>query len=411
MCAEVLVIGAGMIGVATALQLVRRGHSVCLVDRKEPGQETSSGNAGIVQGEAMLPFQFPRDLKTLLQTALRRGVAASYHVNALPRLASPLFRYWLHSSPKRYEIATRGHSSLMQHALSAHEELLAECGAGSLTQRAGYHHVYRTARALDASVAQAEELHQRFGVRYSMLDRAALANAEPDLVLPLAGAIHWPDTMTVRDPAALVSAYSTYFLKLGGCFSRGDADSLKREEGAWYLETEDGTVKAEHVVIALGPWSCEFVTRFGYRLPLFVKRGYNQHFTGGGKLRVPMLDAERAYVLAPMEQGIRLTTGAEFALLDAPATPVQLAQATVAARELLDLPRVVEHQPWLGNRPCTPDMLPVLGAAKRFPGLWFNFGHAHQGFTLGPICGRLMAELIEGRQTLLATKPYEVDRF
>jgi D-amino-acid dehydrogenase len=108
---------------------------------------------------------------------------------------------------------------------------------------------------------------------------------------------------------------------------------------------------------------------------------------------------------------VRLTTGAEFALRDAPATPWQLDSAHAAASELLDLPQSVEAQPWLGARPCTPDMLPVVGPAPRHPGLWFNFGHAHQGFTLGPACGRLLAEMIDGDAPLVDPAPYHPARF
>ena len=408
---DVLVLGAGMIGVGTALQLARRGHSVCLVDRREPGRETSYGNAGIVQSEAMVPYPFPRDWATLAQAALRRSTAVHYHLDALPDLAGPLSRYWRASAPARHETAIRGHSALIRHALPAHEELMAECGAEALVRRRGYHWVFRGAAALQAAAADARQLQQRFGVRHALLDGAAFARAEPDLLRPLAGAIHWPDPVSVVDPGALVTAYAARLRELGGIYHTGDAATLAAEGSGWRVQTEAGMVRAAHAVVALGPWSGELAARLGYRLPLFVKRGYHRHYVGGGSLQAPLLDIERGYVLAPMAQGIRLTTGAEFARLGAPATEVQMARATAAARELLHLPRSVEAQAWLGNRPCTPDMLPVIGPAPRHRGLWFNFGHAHQGFTLGPVCGRLLVELIEGRAPLVDMGPYRVDRF
>ena len=114
---------------------------------------------------------------------------------------------------------------------------------------------------------------------------------------------------------------------------------------------------------------------------------------------------------APMRQGLRITTGAEFAAQDAAPTPVQMDRAQALAGELLELGQPVEAQPWMGARPCTGDMLPVMGAAPRHPGLWFNFGHAHQGFTMGPLTGRLMAELIEGAPTVVDPAPYAPQRF
>ena len=129
------------------------------------------------------------------------------------------------------------------------------------------------------------------------------------------------------------------------------------------------------------------------------------------RLHQPVLDAERGYVLAPMQRGLRLTTGAEFAPIDAPPTPVQLAKAEVLARELVELGEALPEPPWFGARPCTADMLPVMGPAPRHTGLWFNFGHAHQGFTLGPVAGRLLAEMVSGGPTGVDPGPYRAARF
>jgi D-amino-acid dehydrogenase len=292
--------------------------------------------------------------------------------------------------------------------------LIDEAGAQALVQHEGYHWAYRTAQALEAGIAQARDLAQRFGVRHAVLSPADLVRAEPGLAGRedrLAGGLHWLDPLPCSDPGALVAAYAQRFNALGGTLALGDAATLARVGPGWQVNTEDGPVQAAQVVVALGPWSARFARRLGYRLPLFVKRGYHRHFSGGPGLRRPLLDAERAYVLAPMARGVRLTTGAEFAQQDAPATPVQLARASAAARELIELPEPVEPQPWLGSRPCTPDMLPVIGPAPRHPGLWFHCGHAHQGFTLGPVSGRLLAEMIGGGPTLVDPAPYALQRF
>jgi D-amino-acid dehydrogenase len=175
--------------------------------------------------------------------------------------------------------------------------------------------------------------------------------------------------------------------------------------------------EAEHLVVALGPWSDGFIRRLGYRYPLFLKRGYHQHYTApasegiANRLHQPLLDAERGYALAPMARGLRLTTGAEFAAIDAPPQPVQLQRAERMARELLPLGEALPEAPWLGARPCTADMLPVMGPAPRHRGLWFNFGHAHQGFTLGPVAGRLLAEMMSSEAPCVDPAPYGPERF
>ena len=125
----------------------------------------------------------------------------------------------------------------------------------------------------------------------------------------------------------------------------------------------------------------------------------------------PVLDADDGYVLAPMTRGIRLTTGAEFARRDTPPTPVQIEQTEPIARKLFPLGERLDTKPWMGCRPCLPDMLPIVGKAPRHERLWFDFGHQHHGFTLGPVCGRLLAEMMTGETPFTDPAPYRPDRF
>src|SRR5437764_14023285 len=122
------------------------------------------------------------------------------------------------------------------------------------------------------------------------------------------------------------------------------------------------------------------------------------HYRAAGRavLTHPILDAERGYSPAPRRRGIRLTTGAEFALRDAIRTPVQLGRAEPIARDLFPLAERLDTEAWMGARPCTPDMLPVIGKGPRHTNLWFAFGHAHHGLTLGAVTGRLLAEMVVG---------------
>jgi D-amino-acid dehydrogenase len=168
---------------------------------------------------------------------------------------------------------------------------------------------------------------------------------------------------------------------------------------------------AEAVVIALGPWSPQILRPLGYRFPMVRKRGYHRHWRAARTVRLPLVDAANGYVMAPMEKGLRITTGAELSFPDGERSPVQLERAEEAARSLLDLGSPYENQPWLGTRPCMPDMLPVIGEAGRHPGLWLNFGHGHQGFTLGPATGRLLAEIMSGEPPLVPPAPFRPGRY
>ena len=400
-----------MVGTCTALHLQQRGFEVTLVDRRAPGQETSLGNAGLIQQEAVEPYAFPREPGFLLNAALGRGAEVHWHARGLWQMAGSLWRYFQNSRPASHARATEAYSRLIAHATHEHDLLIAAAGAQDLVAREGFRFVFRTSQAFDEAAQRASTLHDRFGVRYQAENTAQLAQAEPALQRSMAGAVHWQDPWAVNNPGALVQGYADLFVARGGRVLTGDAASLQSQGAGWSVQTTEGRVDALQAVLALGPWADGLIRTLGYRFPLFIKRGYHQHYTSPAQVRQPILDAERGYVLAPMQRGLRLTTGAEFAPIDAPPTPVQLAKAEALARELVDLGEPLPEAPWLGARPCTADMLPVMGPAPRHPGLWFNFGHAHQGFTLGPVAGRLLAEMVSGGPTWVDPMPYRPARF
>jgi D-amino-acid dehydrogenase len=411
--ADALVLGAGIVGVSVAVHLQKRGRSTVLVDRRGPAEETSFGNAGLVQREGVYPYGFPHDFGALFRYGLNRTIDAHYHPSAIPRLAPFLWKYWHHSRPARHKAIAHLYAKLIEHCISEHEALAAEAGAMELFRRTGWMKVFRTARERDVRFAEAERWHGEFGLSYKAYDARTLQGLEPHLAPVLSGALHWTDPLAVVDPHGLVLSYLKSFEKLGGRFVQGNAASLYAEAGAWRVRTVDGPLAARDAVIALGPWSDVVTRMLGYDLPLAVKRGYHMHYRAAGRavLNHPVLDTERGYFLAPMRRGIRLTTGAEFALRDAIRTPVQLGRAEPIARDLFPLAERLDTEPWMGARPCTPDMMPVIGRAPRHSGLWFAFGHAHHGFTLGPVTGRLIGEMVAGERPFVDPSPYRADRF
>jgi D-amino-acid dehydrogenase len=251
---------------------------------------------------------------------------------------------------------------------------------------------------------------REYGVSFDALDPTRLRQTEPDLDVSLKGGLRYTAADSVSDPNALVTAYARYFDRLGGRFFIGDATTLGDH---WTVNTQAGMLSARSAVIAMGPWSNDVTTRLGYRLPLAVKRGYHMHYAARSDARLnhPVLDVENGYLIAPMSRGIRLTTGAELALRDAPKTPVQLDAVEPIARGLFPLEQRLDDEPWMGRRPCTPDMMPVIGPAPRHDHLWFAFGHAHHGLTLGAITGRLIAEMVTGEKPLVDLQPFRAERF
>ena len=408
--ADAVVLGAGIVGISVAVHLQKRGRSTVLIDRRGAAEETSYGNAGLVQREGVYPYGFPHDFGALFRYSFNRTIDAYYHPSAIPRLAPFLWKYWHHSRPRRHALIARTYARLIEHCLEEHKALMREAGAENLARPTGWMKVFRTTRERDKRFAEAERWRQEFGLNYRTLDAAALQAAEPHLAPVLCGALHWVDPLAVIDPQGLALAYLALFERLGGRFVQGNAASL--EEG-WKVRTVDGPVQARDVVVALGPWANVVTRRLGYNLPLAVKRGYHMHYRAAGRavLNHPVLDHERGYFLAPMSRGIRLTTGAEFALRDAIRTPVQLGRAEPIARNLFPLAERLDNEPWMGSRPCTPDMMPVIGPAPRHKNLWFAFGHAHHGLTLGPVTGRMVAEMVCGERPFIEPTAFRADRF
>jgi D-amino-acid dehydrogenase len=410
---DVMVLGAGIVGISAALHLQKRGRSVALIDRRGAGEETSHGNTGVIQREGVVPYTFPRDWRRISRYAFNLLPEANLHWRALPKIAPWLFQYWRSATPERIAATARGARPLIERCISEHESLLADAGVLGLVRRTGYMRVYRSPQTLEAALIKDRADRETYGINFEAVDTRQLSELEPHLRGPLAGAILMPQPISVSDPGAVTKAYARLFEERGGRLLLGDARTLHKSGQDWQLETSDRTSSAPTVVVALGAWSPDVFRPLGYRIPFGIKRGYHMHYRtqGNATLNRPVVDAQNGYVLTPMTNGIRLTTGAEFALGDAPPTPVQLRKVEPLARQIFPLGERADAEPWLGRRPCLPDMLPIIGPAPRHEGLWLDFGHHHLGFTLGPVSGRLLAELMTGEAPFTDPAPYRADRF
>lgn len=409
---DLIVLGAGVVGVSTALHARRRGLNVALVDRRGPGEETSYGNTGVVDGANVFPVAMPRSLGALARHALNRETAAHHHPSALPRLAPWLYAYWRASSPSQLEETARLMRPMLAQAVADHRELQGVARAERYFRQTGWLKLHRSEATL-AATRRELTLAAEFGLATEALTRGETLDLEPHLKPAFAGAIYHRDADTCSNPGAATRAYAQAFVTGGGLVIRGDAMTLQETGVGYQVMTDAGTIGAPRAVVALGPWAGDLVSRLGYRVPLAAKRGYHLHFAarGNATLSRPVCDMDVGYCLAPMEQGVRLTTGVEFALRDAPKTPVQVERARKAVADLFDLAYPVEAEAWMGQRPATPDSRPVIGPAPRHEGLWFAFGHGHWGFALGPTTGKAVAAAIVGEKPAFDLAPYGVGRF
>jgi len=403
---DAIVLGAGIVGTSVALQLAKRGLSVALIDRRGPGEETSYGNTGVIVGASVFPTAFPRSLTKIIQVALKRAPEANYHWGDLMKIAPWLIAYYGWSTPEKLKDSAVKLRPLMGRSVAEHKLLLEESGAMKYLRENGWLTIYRTDAAFEAMKPQIE-FGAEIGVAAQELDTEGTLALEPSLAPVFRHALMWPDVASLSNPLMVTRAYAARFAALGGVFINGDARSLHRADGKWRVDTNEGHVDSDNVVVAMGPWSPDVLEPLGIRVPLGIKRGYHRRFNpkGNASLSRPIIDTEYGYALTPMEQGIRVTSGVELTDRDAPSSFAQLEQVVPLARGVVEFGDAVGDI-WRGARPTLPDSLPMIGPAPRHAGLWLAFGNQHIGFTTGPATGAAIAAMIDG-----APPPYDVTPF
>lgn len=407
-----LVLGAGMVGVGCALALQKRGFAVTLVDRSEPGSETSYGNAGVVSRSSILPLNNPALWKALPSYLGNRHAAVRYRLGHL--LAEPtwVLRFLAQARPSRLAARIAALDSLTSRALPMHRALMREAGVAHRLRETGFIKLFRSQDG-SARAAAERAWFADHGVRTEVLDRQALSAMEPDLNPIFPAAIWHPESGSVDRPQAVVQAYAALFVARGGRLLRSNLRDLSPEPGGWTAATDDGPVSAQIAVVALGPWSGSFLAGLGLTVPLGVERGYHRHFRpqDGRRLNHPVHDADAGYMLAPMEQGLRLTSGVELADRDAPDDHAQIDQVEPAMRDAFPVAGRADDRTWRGARPTLPDSLPMIGAAPGRPGLWLAFGNQHIGFSTGPVTGDILAALVTGETPPVDPSPFAPTRY
>jgi D-amino-acid dehydrogenase len=410
---DVIIIGAGMVGVCTAWHLVNRGHNVILLDRKDPGQETSFGNAGIIQREAVRPYAFPRKISTLIKIIPNKRTDIRYKPTGLLKFSKELFAYWKNSKEDRYEKIVNDYAKIIEKSIDSHDEMIKSSNAHHLINKNGFLEVFRTEEIFSNECSIATKNLNLFGVEHKILDKQDVLKKEENISEEIIGGIHWTQPWIVSNPGLLVSYYANDFIKKGGVFIKSPLQHIQKNGNGWIIKTNTQKLECQDIVISLGPWSDYWLSSLGIKIPLFPKRGYHMHYKcdNGIKLNNWILDAEFGYLIAPMDMGIRLTTGAELAPIYSKPSYGQLQAAESIARDFFPLGERIDSVPWMGSRPCTPDMKPIIGPVLQHPGIWIATGHGHQGFTLGPITGRLIAQMFEGEKTDIDVTPFMINRF
>ncbi len=410
----VAVIGGGIVGVACALELQRRGARVVLIDRSEPGRETSYGNAGVMARSSLMPFNNPSLWRALPRLIQNRSAQFRYDPLFLARNAGWAIAFLARARRSVFEETATALDALIRLSGREHRRLLAEAGALHRLRENGWIFAWRSASGYDGNRLSRESFG-RFDVATETLDARALSDLEPDLAPIFSRALWIKDAMSVDNPGRVVKAYAELLAARGGTVQRKEITGIDRDAGGgWRLHALAGeTLTAQRVVIALGPWAKRFLAPLGITVPMAFERGYHRHYEarGAARLRRPVYDTDGAYVLSPMEQGLRLTTGVELTGQDAPRNLTQLALAEKAAREAFPLGKPLESAAWLGSRPTLPDSRPIIGEAPRHRGLWLAFGHQHIGLSTAPGTAAVLGALMFGDAPPIDPAPFRPERF
>jgi len=393
--ADVIVLGAGIVGVSAAYAARQRGLSVILVDRREPGSETSYGNAGILSSGSILPLNKPSLFKALPAYLTNRHAALRWDPAWAMANIDWIVRFLANAAPSRVKPRAAALHGLIGASLKLHREWIVKADAAHRIRETGWLKAWRS-DAL-AAARQEQAFLAEYGIDSRILDRQAISALEPN-ILPVykVGLLH-TQTASVDSPGEVVKAYARMFSGAGGEIRQSDIKAIVPDGEGWRVVLANDAISARHVVVALGPWSPDLLRPLGYRVPMAFERGYHREFkpNPARPLHRPIHDAEGSFLMTPMEQGIRVTSGVELTSRDAPSSFAQLDAVIPVARGALEFGEPV-GEPWRGARPTLPDSLPMIGPAPRHSGLWLAFGNQHIGFTTGPATGAAIAAMIAG---------------
>ena len=393
---EIAIIGAGIIGLASALHLTSAGREVMVIDQGDPGMGTSFGNAATIAPYAVTPVGHPNILTSLPSLLFSKDSPLSIRWQALPSLAPWLMRFTRECSATRTRANAASIAQLVKQAVPEWTSLAAEAGVSKFLHAKGCIYAYHKPD-LTALTGWPARLRAEHGVRSEVLSEAEVAKLEPNLPGMTGGGVFFPDAVHIDDPAAMTMALAAAVEKRKGEIRRAKITRLTSLEGGKIrLEGPAFSLEARKVVIAAGAWAKPLAAQIGDHIPLETERGYHLEFICDKPLLSrPVSPIEFGFYLTPLGNRLRAAGTVELGGLAAPPNPKRLAFIEERVRRLF--PQLGPAQStWLGFRPSLPDSLPVIGASSKNPSVIYAFGHGHIGMTLGAVTGRMIKEIAIG---------------
>ena len=409
---HVAVVGAGIVGACTGLNLLRAGFRVTVIERDTPGCGASFGNGAVIGEEAVVPVATPGILRRVPGMLLDPLGPLALRWPYLTRIAPWLLRFLAASKPARVEEISIALAALLKGSFAAYKDLLEEAGANDMLRRSGWLCVFESERGFQ-TYRPLLELQRRRGVRFGLLGAEELRQFEPSLAPIFARAIHFPDVGYTVNSQRLVEVLVQTFQARGGTLRRAEAHGFDMgAEGPRAVLTGEGPVPCDAVVVAAGAWSKGLAAQLGAKVPLETERGYHVQFGRPGIApRLPVYSTERGIVATPLELGLRVAGTVELGGLKAAPNWRRAEVLHRQARRWFSGLQSGETTRWMGFRPSMPDSLPVIGRSPRFRNAVLAFGHGHCGMMMGARTGQLVTALLADRDPGIDMKAYDPQRF
>ncbi|MCC5867406.1 MAG: FAD-dependent oxidoreductase [Gammaproteobacteria bacterium] len=410
---DVLVIGAGIIGISAALALQAQGRNVLVLDRKGAGAEASKANAGAFAFSDIVPLATPGIMRTAPKWLLDPLGPLSIPPTYLPRVASWLWRFWRASRPARYRAALDAQAALMRLSQAALDRQAAAVAGAHLLRPEGQLQLFDSAQSFRASLPVWEE-RARHGIRFRLLESAAaIAEIQPGLAARFTHAGYTPDWVNAGDPAQWLAHLAEVFRARGGQTERADVAALAGDDGAVRVMLNGGdTRRADLVVLAAGAWSRHLACGLGDAIPLETERGYNTTLPAGAfDLRTHLTFADHGFVVSRVGDGVRVGGAVELGGLTRPPDYRRAEVLLQKAERFMPGLRREGGTQWMGFRPSLPDSLPVIGRAPGCPRVIHAFGHGHLGLTQAAGTAEIVAALAAGAPPPIDPTPFSPSRF
>ncbi|MDA9654512.1 FAD-binding oxidoreductase [Candidatus Pelagibacter sp.] len=404
------IVGAGIQGISNALFLQKKGFSITIFDRDEPGSPVASyGNAGHFSPYASVPINRPDVLTDVPAMLLSSTGPLALKWNYVPKMLPWFLQFIRNCTTKRMMHTAKNMHQILDLALPAYDELFDEIELGGLVEKKGILYIWN-----DQSLKSREleiNVRDELGVDQQVVTPKEIHDLEPNIKPIYHGGVYYQHGRHARNPKKILLKLYDLFLKKGGKFLKMDIKDINFNDEKPVLKAEKKNFLFDKIVIACGSFSKKLTDNLDEKIPLDTERGYHVHFKDCDHLLSrPVIFQNRGFGITPMEQGLRVVGTVEFGGLDNPLSKLRVKNLINNAKYMMgDLP---EHEDeWLGFRPTLPDYLPVIGPSKKHKNVFYCFGHHHLGWTLGPISGKIVSGMIADENTNLDLKPYSSLRF